>query len=190
MMRRILLVLLVLVLGFVGYVSTRPAEFHVERSATIAASASTIYPHLADFHQWEAWSPWERLDPAMKKTYEGDPMGVGSNYHWAGNDSVGEGRMTIKESVPSERLTIELEFIKPFAATNTTLFSLAPEGEGTKVTWAMDGKKDFMMKAVGLFMDMDKQVGGDFERGLASLKQLTEAEQATLGASPDTTATL
>jgi len=190
MFRRILLVLSVLVLGFVGYVASRPGEFHVERSATIAATPGTIYPHVADFRQWAAWSPWERLDPQMKKTIEGDPMSVGSTYHWAGNDSAGEGRMTITEADPSSRLVIKLEFLKPFAATNTTVFALAQESEGTKVTWSMDGKNDLLLKAVGLFMNMDSQVGGDFERGLASLKAIAEAEEAARSTTAaDTTAT-
>lgn len=188
MVRRALLVLLVLVLGFAGYVASRPSEFSIERSATVAASPATLYPHIADFHQWAAWSPWERLDPNMKKTFEGDPMAVGSSYHWAGNDSVGEGRMTITEADPSNRVAIRLEFIKPFAATNSTLFALQPAGDATTVTWSMSGRNDFMMKAVGIFMDMDKQVGGDFERGLASLKSVAEAAEAA-AAVPDTTVT-
>lgn len=182
MLRKLLIAIVLLVLVFVAFIATRPAHFHIERSASIAASPETIYPHLADFHQWEAWSPWEKLDSTMVKTMTGEPMAVGSDYHWAGTGEVGEGRMTLTAAQPPHSLTIKLDFIKPFEATNTTLFTLDPEGEGTKVAWIMEGENGFMAKAMGLFMNMDQMVGGDFEKGLSALKQVTEAEAAAAAA--------
>lgn len=178
MLRNILVALVVLVLVFVAFVSTRPADFRIERSTTIAASPEVIYPHVADFHQWAAWSPWEKIDSTMKKTISGEPMAVGSDYHWAGTGEAGEGRMTITSLTPPEHVEIKLDFIKPFEATNTTAFAIAGEGEGSKVTWTMSGKNGFVAKAMGLFMNMDQMVGGDFEKGLAELKRVAEAEAA------------
>jgi hypothetical protein len=156
-------------------VATRPAEFHIERSVVVAAPAAVPFAQVNDFHSWPAWSPYEKLDPAMKKTYEGAPSGVGATYAWAGNDQVGEGKMTILTSEAPRKLTVRLEFTKPFAATNTATFTFTPEGSGTKVTWAMDGRNGFLAKGAGMVMDMDKLVGGDFEKGLAALKAVSEA---------------
>jgi hypothetical protein len=132
-----------------------------------------------DFHNWTAWSPWAKLDPAMKQTYEGAPAGTGAVSTWAGNKDVGEGRMTIIESRPSELIRIKLEFFKPFAATNTAEFTFKPAGDQTAVTWSMAGEKNFMAKAFGLFMNMDKMIGDDFEKGLANLKSVTETAPKT-----------
>jgi hypothetical protein len=178
-MKKILGFLLVVVLLFVGFVATRPAKYHIVRNGSIAASPQTVYDQINDFHQWAAWSPWEQIDPQMKKTFGGPESGVGATYAWSGNDKVGEGRMTITESRPAEKVSIRLEFIKPFKATDQATFVLRPEGSGTKVFWAMDGTNNFMGKAMSLFMNMDKMVGGDFEKGLASLKTISEAEVAT-----------
>lgn len=182
-MKKILIALLAVVLGFAAYVATRPAEYHVERSATVAATPAAVYGEIADFHAWDAWSPWERMDPAMQKIFEGAHSGQGAVYRWSGNDKVGEGRMTITDAEPGERVAIDLEFIKPFASRSETVFALEPAAEGTRVTWAMDGHNDFLGKAMCVFMDMDKLIGGDFERGLASLDSLARA-----GAMADTTA--
>lgn len=177
-MKKFLTVLLVLILALVGFVASRPGTFHIERSTTIAAAPDAVYPHLADFHQWAAWSPWEHLDPSMKASYSGAESGVGAVYDWTGNDKVGQGRMTVTDATPPSHVGIKLEFLKPFTATNQCTFTLAPEGSGTKVTWAMDGTNNFVAKAFGLMMNMDKTVGGDFERGLASLKTVAEAAPA------------
>ncbi len=174
-MNNVLIVLLVLVVGLVAFIATRPGQFHVERSTTVAAAPEAVFAQVEDLHRWAAWSPWEKLDPQMKKDFSGAPAGVGSVYHWVGNDKVGEGRMTITETQPGRRLRILLEFIKPFASTNTSTFTFAPEGSGTRVTWAMDGSASFMVKAMGILMPMDRTVGPDFERGLASLKGLAES---------------
>src|SRR5205823_3997824 len=120
-------------------------------------------------------SPWAKRDPAMRQTYEGATSGAGAVYSWAGNRNVGEGRMTLTESRPNESIRIRLEFLKPFASTADTEFTFKPEASGTLVTWCMTGKKNFASKAFCLFMNMDKMVGGDFEKGLAELKAAAEA---------------
>jgi hypothetical protein len=176
--KRLLLILLAVVAAFAAFVATRPGTFHVERSATMSASAAAIQAHLEDFHAWPGWSPWEKLDPDMKRTHEGSPSGVGAVYAWSGNGDVGEGRMTITGVEPASRVAIRLEMIKPWAATNECAFVLTPDGDATKVTWSMDGKNDFVSKAMGVFMDMDQMIGKDFEQGLANLKTLVEAEAA------------
>ena len=129
---------------------------------------------MNDLHKWGAWSPWAKLDPAMKETHEGAPAGTGAIYSWAGNSEVGEGRMMITESRPNELVRIKLEFLKPFAATNTTEFTFKPEGNQTAVTWDMTGEKNYISKAMCMFVSMDKMVGGDFEKGLVALKSVSE----------------
>jgi uncharacterized protein YndB with AHSA1/START domain len=147
----------------------QPSEFQVTRSATIAAPAPTVFAQVNDFHNWQAWSPWAKLDPAVKNSYEGAPAGTGAVFAWAGNGKVGEGRMTIVESRPNELVRMKLEFMKPFAATNTAEFAFKPEGEGTAVTWSMYGHNNFAGRAIFLFVNMDKTLGGEFEKGLASM---------------------
>ncbi|MSP63648.1 MAG: polyketide cyclase [Myxococcales bacterium] len=170
-------------LGFVGLVvvlliviATRPGAFAITRTATIAAPPAVLYPMIADFHRWGEWSPWDALDPNQKKTFDGAASGVGAITGWSGNDQVGEGRMTVLAVKPNAEVDIKLEFIKPFAATNQTQFSLKPEGAATEVIWAMNGTNDFMGKAYSLFVDVDKMVGADFERGLATMKTVAEGE--------------
>ncbi len=155
-------------------ISLQPATFHVERSVAIAAPPEAAFAQVNDFHAWRAWSPWEKLDPTLKRTYDGAPAGVGAKYAWVGNKEVGEGRMTIEESTPT-KIAIKLEFLKPFQATNTATFTFAKTGEGTKATWAMDGNNNFISKAFHLVMDMDKLIGRDFERGLLAIKTAAEA---------------
>ena len=160
---------------FVLLMATRPATFHVERSITIAAPAESAFAQVNDFHAWRAWSPYEKLDPEMTRTYSGPASGAGASYAWAGSGKVGEGRMTIEKSDAPSLVSIKLEFTKPFAATNAATFTFAPVPEGTRVTWAMDGRNNFAAKAMQLLIDMDKMVGGDFERGLAALKSVAES---------------
>jgi hypothetical protein len=155
-------------------IATRPSEFRVARSATIHAPAEAIFPHVNDFHNWLAWSPYDKRDPLMKRTYEGPPQGTGASYAWNGNGNVGEGRSTIIESRPGELIRIQLEFVRPFAGTNTAEFLFQPQGRQTSVTWALSGKYNLMSKAVGLFMNMDKMIGSDFDQGLANLKTVVE----------------
>lgn len=178
MIKKILLgALVVIVVGvaiFCVVVAMQPAHYHVERSATMNAPAVLVFNQVNDFHKWDAWSPWAKLDPNMKTSFEGAPAGNGAVYSWTGNSDVGEGRMTITDSKPGESIKIKLDFIKPFAATNATLFSFKPQGNQTAVTWTMDGDNNFVGKAFGLFMNMDKMVGGDFEKGLAQIKAIAE----------------
>lgn len=176
MLKKAVLVLAVLLVALVVLVSTRPSSFRIERTAQVAAPAPIVFAMVNDFHQWPNWSPWEKLDAGMKKTYAGAAAGAGAVYEWSGNDKVGEGRMTILESRPNEVVKIKLEFIKPWTATNTAIFTLTPSGDGTQVSWAMEGQNNFMAKAFTMFMDMDKMVGKDFERGLSALKEQSEAE--------------
>jgi hypothetical protein len=163
------------VAGLAVIVAVQPSEFRIERSTTIAAPAPVVFAQVNDFHKWEAWSPWAKLDPSAKNAFEGAPAGSGAAFAWSGNSTVGEGRMTNVESRPSELVRIKLEFLKPFAATNTAEFTLKPEGERTAVTWSMSGHNTFLGRAVGLFVNMDKALGGEFEKGLASMKSVAEA---------------
>ncbi len=155
-------------------VALQPADFKVERSATMRAPAPAAFAQVNDLQNWRAWSPWEKVDPALKRQYEGPKAGIGAVYAWQGNNDVGEGRMTITESRPGELVRMKLEFFKPFAATNQTDFAFKPSGDSTTVTWTMTGRNNFMSKAIGLFVNMDKMVGGMFEQGLAQLKTVVE----------------
>jgi hypothetical protein len=174
----ILGVVALLVAVFVVIVALQPADFRITRTATMSAEPPKVFAQVNDFHNWNGWSPWAKLDPAMKQTFDGAPAGTGAIYSWNGNNKVGEGRMTIVGSRPSELITIKLEFLKPFKATNTAEFSFKPQAQQTAVTWTMTGRKNFVLKAFGLFMSMDKMVGGDFEKGLASMKSIVETGAA------------
>jgi len=174
MLPTILIILAALIVIFIVVVALQPSDFRIERSATMAAPPEKVFGEVNDYHFWQAWSPWAKLDPNMEQTYEGPPAGTGAIYSWTGNKQVGEGRMTIMESRPGKRILINLEFLRPFRATNTAEFTFKPSGSDTEVTWAMIGKKNFVFKAFGLFMSMDKMVGKDFEKGLAQLKAIVE----------------
>ena len=171
----LLMVLAVVVIVFLIAVALRPSEFRVARTATIVATPATLFDQINDFHKWEAWSPWAKLDPAARNSFGGKSAGTGAIFAWSGNSKVGEGRMTITESRPSELIQIRLEFMKPFRATNTAAFTFKSEGDSTVVAWSMAGRNNFMAKAIGLFMNCDKMVGGQFETGLANLKSVMEA---------------
>jgi len=155
-------------------VALRPGTFRVARSISIRARPEAVFKLIEDFHRWRAWSPWENRDPHLQRSYTGAERGPGATYAWAGDRRVGEGRMEIIEAVQQERLSIRLDFLKPFAATNTAEFALVPDGEGTAVTWSMFGPSPFTMRLIGLFVSMDKMVGKDFEAGLRALKELAE----------------
>jgi len=178
MIIKILVGLVLLIAAFFVVAAFQPAEFRIARSTTIAASSATIFARVNDLHAWEQFSPWAKLDPAMKATYNGPGAGVGASYAWTGNSKVGEGRMTITESRPNDLVRLQLEFIKPMAATNMSEFVFTPEGNQTRVDWSMTGKNDLLAKAFGLVMNIDKMVGADFEKGLNNLKNLTEAPAA------------
>jgi hypothetical protein len=176
MFKRILIGVAVVILILAVVIALQPPHFRVTRSAVMAAPPETIFAQVNDFHNWRAWSPWEKMDPEMERTYEGPSAGTGAKYAWSGNSDVGEGRMTITDSRPSELVRMKLEFLKPMEATNETEFTFEPEGDGTQVTWTMSGKNGFVGKAFCLFMSMDKMVGGQFKEGLANLKSVAEAE--------------
>jgi hypothetical protein len=178
MIKKILLGLVVALLALAGFIASRPSTFTVQRTATMKAAPEYVFPFVNSLYRWADWSPWNDLDPDMKRTYDGPVLGVGAVYAWSGNDKVGSGRMTLEESKPNEFIRIKLEFIKPFASTNTTTFTIKPVAEGASVTWAMEGHNDFMGKAASLFMDMDQMIGKDFEKGLGGLRQQAEAEAA------------
>ena len=167
-----------IVAGLGIVVARRPSEFRVSRTTTIAAPAPVVFAQVNDFQKWAAWSPYEKRDPAMRKTYEGAPTGIGAVYTWSGNKEVGEGRTTITESQPNELIRIRLEFEKPFKATSTAEFAFKPEGSRTAVTWSLTGRHNFMMKVMCLFMNMDRMIGGDFEQGLAQMKAVAETAVA------------
>jgi len=164
------------VVGLTIIIAMRPSDFRVARTVAMAAPASKVFSHVNDFHQWQAWSPYDKRDPAMQRTYDGPPVGKGATYAWNGNNEVGEGRSTITESRANELIRIQLEFKRPFAGTNTAEFTFQPNGNGTAVTWALIGKYNFITKAMGLVMSMDKMIGGDFDEGLANLKAIVEAK--------------
>ncbi len=176
MLKKILIAIVLFIVVFAVVVALQPADFSVTRAETISAPPESVFAQVNDFHNWRAWSPWEKLDPEMTRTYEGEPAGEGAVYSWTGNSDVGEGNMTIIESRPNELIRINLEFIKPMAGTSETRFAFKPEGEKTQVTWTMSGKNDFVGKAFCLFMDMDEMVGGQFEEGLSNLKSVSEAD--------------
>lgn len=170
----IVAVIVVLVLAVVVSASTRPDTFHVERSAVINAAPEAIFPLINDFHQWQAWSPYEKLDPAMTRSMSGAESGQGAVYAWESNGKAGAGRMEIVESAPSSKILIKLDFSRPFVAHNTATFTLAPATQGTSVTWAMDGPSPLIAKVMGLFFDMDNLIGRDFAEGLQNLKAIAE----------------
>jgi hypothetical protein len=170
----ILLALAFIALIFIIVIAGRPDGFTVTRAAGIAAPTEKIFPHVNDLHKWEAWSPWAKLDPNAKSTFSGSDAGAGAAMAWDGNSKVGAGKMTITESQPSGLIRLQLDFRKPMKAANTVEFAFRPEGGQTVVTWSMAGKSCFMSKVFGLFMDCDKMIGCQFEKGLASLKSVTE----------------
>jgi uncharacterized protein YndB with AHSA1/START domain len=160
--------------GVMLFASTRPDTFRVERSILIAAPAERIFPLIDDFRQWAAWSPYERLDPAMKRNYSGAASGRGAAYAWEGSGKVGAGRMEIAQSTPPSKVSMRLDFAKPFEAHNIADFTLEPQGGTTRVTWAMQGPSPFLSKVMQVFLDMDTMIGKDFEDGLANLKAVSE----------------
>ncbi|WP_434724555.1 SRPBCC family protein [Mesorhizobium sp. RIZ17] len=170
----ILILLVVIIAAMLIYAATRPNDFVVTRSISIKAPAETIFPLIDDFRRWPEWSPFEKLDPGMKRTLSGAESGKGAAYAWEGNSKAGKGRMEITNSVPSSLVALKLDFEKPFRANNTVDFSLSPSGEGTTVIWAMRGARPFVAKLMGLFMNFDTLIGKDFEAGLSNLRRLAE----------------
>ena len=164
--------------AFAAIVASRPSEFRITRSAVAAADPATVFAQVNDVRRFQDWSPWAKRDPQATMTFEGPSAGEGAAFSWSGNSQVGQGAMTVTDSRPNERVQFRLDFVKPMKATNTAEFTFEPTAEGTRVTWSMYGQSRFMCKAIGMFMNMDKMVGGDFEKGLADLKRIVEAGAA------------
>ncbi len=174
MFKMIGLALLIAVVALLAFAATKPDSFRIERTASINAPPEKIFPLINNFHHWESWSPWEKLDPTMTRTYSGATEGTGAAYAWEGKGDVGAGKMEITAAVPSTKVAIQLDFIKPFKAANEVELTLEPEGDTTNVTWAMSGANSFMFKVMQVFTSMDSMVGKDFEKGLANLKAVAE----------------
>jgi hypothetical protein len=181
--------LLYILLGLVAIIAVlciviamRPSDFNVSRSATMNASPAAVFEQVNDFHKWEAWSPWAKIDPNAKTTFEGPARGKDAKFSWSGNKEVGEGSMTIVESRPNDLIRIRLDFIKPFAGTSDVTFNFQPRGDQTAVTWSMAGKNNFIAKAIGLVMDCEKMISDQYDKGLANIKATVEGEPAKVGA--------
>jgi uncharacterized protein YndB with AHSA1/START domain len=174
MLINILVAAALIIVVFVIVVALRPPMFRVTRSIIIAAPPEAVFPYVHELKRWEAWNPWGKLDPNMKLTYEGPASGVGAAYAWAGNNQVGEGRMAITESRPNELIRFNLQFFKPMAGVSTAEFTFEPQGNRTEATWTMFGKNNFIARVFGLFINCDKMIGGQFEKGLAELKAIAE----------------
>jgi len=175
MLKKILLGLAVVVAAILVIAAFQPSTYRVERSITIATPPSVPFAQVNEFAKWQPWSPWEKMDPAMKRTFSGPATGVGAVYAWEGNSEVGSGRMTILESRPAELIRIKLEFFKPMEGVSEAVFAFKPEADRTAVTWSMTGANNYVGKLFCMFMNMDKMIGGDFEKGLASLKAVSES---------------
>ena len=174
MLKIIAILIALVVLGILVLAANKPDIFRVQRSTAIKAPPEKIFAFINDFNRWSAWSPWEKKDPAMKRTFGATTSGKGATYAWEGNKEVGQGRMEIAESLPSSKVALKLDFVKPFEAHNQVEFTLEPKGDATSVTWNMQGPTPYFAKIVHVFMDMDKLVGKDFEAGLANLKAVAE----------------
>jgi uncharacterized protein YndB with AHSA1/START domain len=166
---------LVLIVGVLVFAATRPDSFRVQRTASIKAPPEKVFALINDLKGWNAWSPYEKKDPAMKRTLSGAPTGKGATYEWSGNKDVGKGRMEITDAAPPSKVLIKLDFIEPFEAHNTAQFDLQARGDMTDVTWAIYGPSPFVTKLMGLFFNMDTMIGRDFETGLANLKAVAES---------------
>src|SRR5579872_6401511 len=156
MILTILIVAAILIVGLLVYASTMPNTMVVQRSATVNAPPARIFPFVNDFHEWSKWSPWERLDPALRRTFGGAASGPGAVYEWTGNRQVGQGRMEIMDTTPPLNVTIKLDFIKPFEGHNVVTISMEPADGATIVTWQMTGPRPLLMKVMSVFMNMDK----------------------------------
>jgi uncharacterized protein YndB with AHSA1/START domain len=178
MLKKLLLAMAAVLVTFLGFVATRPDAYRVERSSEIAAPATAVFAAVSDFKNFPEWSPWETRDPNMKRTLSTPSAGAGATYAWEGNKDVGKGKMTFTEVTAPARVREKLEFLEPFPSVADVAFDLSAAAGGTKITWAMEGKHTFVGKIFGLFMDMDKMIGKDFEEGLANLKRVVESRPA------------
>ena len=174
MLKTLLIAVVVVILGILAFAATRSDSFSVQRSTTIHAPADKVFALINDFHRWGEWSPWEKLDPALQRTFSGPAAGPGTVYEWTGNSKVGAGRMEILKAAPASKIDIKLDFIKPFEGHNVAEFTLTPQGENTQVDWVMHGPAPFISKLMGVFVSMDAMIGKDFEAGLANMKSAAE----------------
>ena len=175
MLKIILIAIPILLVIFIIIVAMQPSSYRVARSLAITAPPDTLFPHINDLKKWERWNPWGKADPNMRLTYGDAASGVGASYSWAGNREVGESRLTIAESRPSESVRYKMEFYKPMSGSAEAEFTLKRQGQQTEVTWTVTGDKNFMSKAFCLFMSMDKMLGTKFETALADLKAIAES---------------
>ena len=173
MLKVILIISVALIALILIYAATRPDDFHVERSINIKAAPEKIFGLINDLHRWNEWTPYNK-DQAMRKTYSGSASGKGAAYSWEGNKDVGKGEIAITESIPFSRIVFDLHMIEPFEGHNVAAFSLNAAGDSTRVTWSLDDKQKLMVKVMGIFMNMDRMIGKDFEAGLANLKTVAE----------------
>lgn len=180
MLTNLLIGLAVAIAALVVLIASRPGEFRITRSARMHAPPSTVFSHVNDFHLWDAWSPWAKLDPDCHNEFFGPSSGQGASFAWDGNSKIGAGRMEIVDSRPCDLIRIRLEFLRPFKAVNTAEFTFQPEGDQTLVAWSMYGKSNFISKAMSLVMDCDKMVGPQFEKGMASLQRIAESDVAVM----------
>jgi uncharacterized protein YndB with AHSA1/START domain len=174
MLKTVAALVVLLIVAVLGFAATRPNTFRVQRATSIKAPPEKIFPLINDLHRWTAWSPYEKKDPAMKRTHSGAADGKGAVYEWEGNKDIGNGRMEITETAPPSRVTIRLDFVKPFEAHNVVEFALEPRGDATHVTWTLHGPMPYVSKLMSVFFNMDRMVGTDFETGLANLKAVAE----------------
>jgi uncharacterized protein YndB with AHSA1/START domain len=168
------IVVVVLIAAVLGFAMTKPDSFSVQRTANIKAPPEKIFPLIIDLHSWGSWSPWEKLDPTMKRAYSGAESGKGAVYEWEGNAKIGTGRMEIVDATPPSKVAIKLDFLKPIEGHNIAEFTLEPQGDSTNVTWIMRGPAPFISKVIQVFVSMDSMVGKDFDAGLANLKTIAE----------------
>jgi len=178
MLKKILIALAALVLIFVVVVALQPSEFQMDRSTTIAAPQADVFAQVNDFHKWDAWSPWAKLDPQAKVTFEGPPEGEGTVMTWSGNSEVGEGKMTLTESRPNELVKTRVDMVKPFEGTSTSEFTFKPEGDQTAVTWSVAAHHNFMEKALCLVMGGKTMMSDLMEKGLAQMKSVVESKSS------------
>jgi hypothetical protein len=179
MLKKILIALLAVIAIFLIVVALQPSEFHVERTATMAAPPATVFDQVNDFHKWDAWSPWAKLDPNVKIAFEGPPSGAGTIMTWAGNNQVGEGKMMLTESKPNELVKINVDIVKPMEGSSTSEFAFKPEGDQTSVTWSMSGHQNFLAKATCLVMNGKKMMSDIMDKGLANMKSVVEGASKT-----------
>ncbi len=170
----VLIAVVVIIAALLAYGALQSPSFSVVREAEFAAAPAKVFEQINNFHNWTHWSPWEKLDPHLHRNYTGPEAGVGAKYAWVGNRNVGEGNMEITQSEPAKRMQLDLHFLKPFKANNVTEFTLTPAGKGTRLRWEMRGQRPFMFRLLGFAFNMDKIVGGDFDKGLANLKTVVE----------------